>query len=96
MASPSQASTRLGRCDKVVTGDPDVAREVYRLRPHGTDVVGVKTARCISEFAGNITGLSVVTGQDVGITFPPRVEGAEDQRLQWDLARRLRSSKMST
>ena len=36
-----------------VTGDPDVGREVYRLRPHGTEVVGGKTARFISEFAGN-------------------------------------------
>ena len=36
-----------------VTGDPDVSREVYRLRPQGTEVVGGKTARFISEFAGN-------------------------------------------
>jgi transcriptional regulator with PAS, ATPase and Fis domain len=36
-----------------VTGDPDVGREVYRLRPQGAEVVGGKTARLISEFAGN-------------------------------------------
>ena len=36
-----------------VTGDPDVGREIYRLRPPGTEVVGGKTARFISEFAGN-------------------------------------------
>jgi len=36
-----------------VTGDPDVGREVYRLRPHGTEVVGGKTARFIAEFAGS-------------------------------------------
>jgi transcriptional regulator with PAS, ATPase and Fis domain len=36
-----------------VTGDPDVGREVYRLRPHGTEVVGGKTAHFISEFARN-------------------------------------------
>ena len=30
-----------------VTGDPDVGREIYRLRPHGTEVVGGKTARFI-------------------------------------------------
>lgn len=35
-----------------VTGDPDVAREVYRLRPHGTEVLGGKSARFISSFAG--------------------------------------------
>src|ERR1035437_2674487 len=33
-----------------VTGDPDVGREIYRLRPPGTEVVGGKTARFISEF----------------------------------------------
>jgi transcriptional regulator with PAS, ATPase and Fis domain len=33
-----------------VTGDPDIAREVYRLRPHGTEVLGGKTARFISAF----------------------------------------------
>jgi len=36
-----------------VTGDPDISREVYRLRPQGTEVVGGKTARFISELAGN-------------------------------------------
>ncbi len=36
-----------------VTGDPDVGQDVYRLRPHGTEVVGGKTAHFISEFAGN-------------------------------------------
>ena len=36
-----------------VTGDPDVGREVYRLRPQGTEVVGGKTARFIAEFAGS-------------------------------------------
>ena len=36
-----------------VTGDPDVGREIYRLRPPGTEVVGGKTARFISEFAGD-------------------------------------------
>jgi transcriptional regulator with PAS, ATPase and Fis domain len=36
-----------------VTGDPDVGREIYRLRPPGTEVVGGKTARFLSEFAGN-------------------------------------------
>jgi len=36
-----------------VTGDPDVYREVYRLRPQGTEVVGGKTARFLWEFAGN-------------------------------------------
>jgi hypothetical protein len=36
-----------------LTGDPDVTREVYRLRPEGTEVVGGKTARFIAEFAGN-------------------------------------------
>jgi transcriptional regulator with PAS, ATPase and Fis domain len=36
-----------------VTGDPDVGRDVYRFRPHGTEVVGGKTARFISEFAAN-------------------------------------------
>jgi transcriptional regulator with PAS, ATPase and Fis domain len=36
-----------------VTGDPDVSREVYRLRPEGTEVVGGKTARFIAEFAGS-------------------------------------------
>ena len=36
-----------------VTGDPDVYREVYRLRPPGTEVVGGKTARFLWEFAGN-------------------------------------------
>lgn len=36
-----------------VTGDPDVGREVYRLRPQGAEMVGGKTARFISEFAGN-------------------------------------------
>ncbi len=35
-----------------VTGDPDVGHEIYRLRPQGTEVVGGKTARFISEFAG--------------------------------------------
>jgi len=35
-----------------VTGDPDVGRDVYHLRPHGTEVVGGKTARFLSEFAG--------------------------------------------
>ena len=34
-------------------GDPDVGREIYRLRPSGTEVVVGKTARFISEFAGN-------------------------------------------
>ncbi|MGB8985036.1 MAG: sigma 54-interacting transcriptional regulator [Candidatus Sulfotelmatobacter sp.] len=34
-----------------VTGDPYVGQEVYRLRPHGTEVVGGKTARFISAFA---------------------------------------------
>lgn len=36
-----------------VTGDPDVGREVYRLRPEGTEVLGGKTARFISEFAAS-------------------------------------------
>ena len=36
-----------------VTGDPDLGREVYRLRPEGTEVVGGKTARFISEFAAS-------------------------------------------
>ncbi len=36
-----------------VTGDPDVGREVYRLRPQGTEVVGGKTARFISDFAAS-------------------------------------------
>ena len=36
-----------------VTGDPDVGREIYRLRPSGAEVVGGKTARFISELAGN-------------------------------------------
>src|ERR1700691_3393954 len=34
-----------------VTGDPDVGREVYRLRPQGMEVVGGKTARFISALA---------------------------------------------
>lgn len=36
-----------------VTGDPDLAREVYRLRPRGTEVVGGKTARLVSSFVAN-------------------------------------------
>ena len=36
-----------------VTGDPDVGRDVYRLRPQGTEVLGGRTARFISEFAAN-------------------------------------------
>jgi transcriptional regulator with PAS, ATPase and Fis domain len=36
-----------------VTGDPDVGRDIYRLRPHGTEVVGGKTAHFISEFVQN-------------------------------------------
>jgi transcriptional regulator with PAS, ATPase and Fis domain len=36
-----------------VTGDPDVGRDVYRFRPPGTEVVGGKTARFISEFAAS-------------------------------------------
>src|SRR5271168_5032870 len=36
-----------------VTGDPDVGREIYRLRPLGTEVLGCKTARFLSEFAGS-------------------------------------------
>src|ERR1700691_710342 len=35
-----------------VTGGPDVGCDVYRLRPHGTEVIGGKTARFISDFAG--------------------------------------------
>src|SRR5271170_7501560 len=36
-----------------VTGDPDVGREIYRLRPPGTEVLGGKTARFLAEFVGN-------------------------------------------
>jgi transcriptional regulator with PAS, ATPase and Fis domain len=36
-----------------VTGDPEVDREVHRLRPPGTDVVGGKTARFIFALASN-------------------------------------------
>ncbi|MCU1298337.1 MAG: sigma-54-dependent Fis family transcriptional regulator [Acidobacteriaceae bacterium] len=36
-----------------VTGDPGLAREIYRLKPEGTEVVGGNTARFITEFAGN-------------------------------------------
>ena len=36
-----------------VTGDPDIGREVYRLRPQGTEVLGSRTARFLSEFAGS-------------------------------------------
>ncbi|MFZ0296215.1 MAG: sigma 54-interacting transcriptional regulator [Candidatus Sulfotelmatobacter sp.] len=35
-----------------VTGDPDVRRDVYRLRSQRTEVLGGKTARFLSEFAG--------------------------------------------
>jgi len=42
-----------------VTGDPDVGREVYRLRPKGTEVVGGKTARFLSEFAGKNQAVSI-------------------------------------
>jgi transcriptional regulator with GAF, ATPase, and Fis domain len=36
-----------------VTGDPDLAHEIYRLKPAGTEVVGGNTARFITEFAAN-------------------------------------------
>jgi transcriptional regulator with GAF, ATPase, and Fis domain len=36
-----------------VTSDPDLAREIYRLKAQSTEVVGGKTARFITEFARN-------------------------------------------
>jgi transcriptional regulator with GAF, ATPase, and Fis domain len=46
-----------------VTGDPDVGRELYLLRPQGTELVGAKTAHLISKLAAKTNRADSLQGQ---------------------------------